>query len=67
MTRHFRVSVADEESGFSVEVREQLEMTRGRAILLARESVSSTPEEIGDVVREAVVTLLHPIPPPNGA
>lgn len=66
MTRHFSVSVAEEDNGFSVEVSEKLGMTRGRTTLAQRDSVTSTPEEVGDVVRELVVELLHPVPPPVG-
>lgn len=64
-TRHFSVSVLETDEGFSVEAGERLAMTRGRAVLLNRESVTNTPEEIGDVVREAIVSLLYPPPEPD--
>jgi hypothetical protein len=60
MNRHFNVSVAKEDTGFSVEVSEKFAMTRGRTTLAQRDSATRSPEEIGDVVREIVVEMLQP-------
>lgn len=66
MTRaHFIVSIAGEAEGFSVEVSERLAMTRGRTTLSARESATSTPEEVGDLVRDLIVEMLHGKEPPR--
>lgn len=59
-SQHFTVSVAKEDCGFSVEVSERLAMTRGRTTLAQRDSVTRSPEEIGDVVREIVIEMLQP-------
>lgn len=67
MRAHFTVSVVSEEKGFSVEVAERVGEHRARTTLAARESATSTPEEVGDVARELIVELLHPIPPPERA
>lgn len=63
MRAHFTVSVASEETGFSVEVSERMSETqRGRTTIAARESATSSPEEVADVCRELIVEMLHPIP-----
>lgn len=58
--RHFTVSVVSEETGFSVEVAERQGDERVKTSLSARESVTSTPEEVGDVCRELIVEMLTP-------
>lgn len=63
MSRHFRCSIADTGAGFAVEVREVDATMPRRTLLFDRESATSTPDEIADVVREAIVEMYRPIEP----
>lgn len=61
MRAHFTVCISSEEGGFSGEVSERFDGARRRCSLTNRESATSTPEEVADVVREVIAGMLHPV------